>query len=328
MRPEPSGFLDNHAAFVEESPAPGWIADLRARGAARFAAAGLPDAGLETWRYTNLLPATSPYAGAPLSQADVAYTDPHGLIRPFASVYAEGAPDWLQALQAEEKDQENALWALCNAYLRDGLMIDVPAGKAFDAPIHITLTGHDGAFFVPRTAFRLQKGSVLTIIEHHTGRGAYWNNRLTQIIVEEGARLRHIRFQKNTKSAVYTQNTDVRVAAGGRYEAFNFVVGAALSRQELRVDLAGPRGRASLTALHLLGENQCADQTITVAHNAPDGVSDQDIRSIIAGRARSVFQGKAYVERGADGTDARQMSKALLLADGAEMDAKPELEIY
>lgn len=327
MLPDDWGPLAGHESFLRENPAPDWLQDLRRHGAERFAKAGLPTPKMERWKYTNILPLVGNY-GATLSAADVTYVDPDNLIRKLSDVYAGETPQWLIALQTEDPVSEKPLWDLCNAYIRDGLMIDVKPGERHDNPIHITIDGHDGAFFVPRTAFRLGEGSELTIIEHHTGEGRYWNNRLTQIMVGPGAKLRHIRIQENAIDSVYTQNTHVRVADGGTYEALNFVTGAALSRFQLQVDLNAPGAQAKFAAVHLVQGAQLADQTVTINHNAPNGRSQQFVRSVIDDRARSVFQGKVHVAKGADGTDAQQLSNAILMAEAAEMDTKPELEIY
>ena len=267
--PDLPGPLAGHETFLKENPGPDWLQGLRRHGAERFAARGLPTPKLERWKYTNILPLVGEY-GARLSAADVRYVDPDGLINKLMDVYERGAPQWLIDLQTEDPVSEKPLWDLCNAYIRDGLMIDVKPGEVHESPIHITIEGHDGAFFVPRTAFRLGEGSELTIIEHHTGEGRYWNNRLTQILVGKGAKLRHIRVQEYSIDAVYTQNTHVRVAAGGRYEALNFVTGAALSRFQLQVDLNEPGASARFSAVHLVRGKQLADQSVVINHNAPD----------------------------------------------------------
>ncbi len=321
--------LAGHEAFLADNSAPDWLQALRRKGAERFAAHGLPTPREEYWQYTNLPPLVDGF-GETLGSSDVIYDDPHGLIQKLSDVYENGAPQWLQDVQTEMPVPENPLWDLCNAYVRDGLMIDVQAGRKYDTPLHISIIGHGDTFFVPRTAFRLAEGAELTIVEHHKGEeaGRYWNNRLTQIIVERGAKLRHIRIQENAAEAVYTQNTHVRVLGGGSYEAFNFVTGAALSRQQLQIELMEPEAHAKFSALHLLRGKQVADQSVTINHDAPDCASEQFVRSVVDGQARSVFQGKVHVAKGADGTDARQLSNALLMSETAEMDTKPELKIY
>jgi Fe-S cluster assembly protein SufD len=248
-------------------------------------------------------------------------------------IYGKGAPDWMIELQCadpvdDERFGDMALWHLCNAHLRDGIAVDVPAGRIVDKPVEVTLSGHDGAFFVPRTAFRLGEGSTLTVIEYHRGEGRYWNNRLTQAIVGPGARVRHYRIQENSDKAVYTQNTHIRVERGGSYEGFTLSAGALLSRNQIHVDLEGEGAEGRVFGVNLVRGDRHSDTTATISHKAPRCTSEQFMRTILKDRAHGVFQGRVHVHPDAQKTDARQLSNALILSEGAEMDTKPELEIY
>ena len=147
-------------------------------------------------------------------------------------------------------------------------------------------------------------------------------------MVGQGAHLTHIRFQGNSTDAVYTQTTAVEVSGGGTYEAFNFVTGAALSRLELHVDLLAPGAAARAHGLSLLRGSQLADHTTTIAHRARGCESAQHLGFILDRAARGVYQGRVRVEPGADGTDAQQRSRAVLLSDQARMATQPELEIF
>ena len=175
---------------------------------------------------------------------------------------------------------------------------------------------------------RLGAGAELTVIEHHHGDGRYWNNALMQVLIGPGATLRHVRIQDSPVQAVYTQNTQVAVDKGGRYEAFVLTAGSLLSRNEAQVSFDGEGSSCALSGINLLAGKQHGDTTLTVEHRAPGCSSRQFYRSLLRNQARGVFQGKIRVHKGADGTDATQLSNAILLSEGAEMDTKPELEIY
>lgn len=144
----------------------------------------------------------------------------------------------------------------------------------------------------------------------------------------KGARLRHIIIQDDSKDAVYTQNTHVEIERDGAYEAMTLTAGGRMSRNQAQLDLAGENALCRLYGVNLLKDSQHGDTTLEVLHNAPHGQSEQFYRSVLDDRARAVFQGKVLVEKGAHDTDAQQLSNALLLSEGAEMDTKPELEIY
>lgn len=324
-------FLDHHEQFVAANPAPDWIQSLRRAGAAALAARGLPSPKLERWKYTNL-PAAVRGQGGDMSGSDVSFVDPCNVVRWLADVYKD-VPDWLRAWQevapaGEDKYQDMMLWHMANAFLRDGLLIDVPANYAVKQPLEIIITGHDGGFFVPRTAIRLGGGAELTLIEHHQGAGKFWNNRLTQIVVGPNAKLHHYRVQDYGTDAVYTQTCHVRVERDATYEGFTLTQGARLSRNSVHVELTGINGTTSLYGLNLLRGSQLGDTTITIEHQAPHCVSNQFFRTVLDDQARGVYQGKVHVHKEAQKTDGYQLSNALILSEGAEMDTKPELEIY
>jgi Fe-S cluster assembly protein SufD len=118
------------------------------------------------------------------------------------------------------------------------------------------------------------------------------------------------------------------VAREGRFESFVVAIGGQLTRTESVVALAGPDAEAHLGGVYLGCDRQHRDNTILIKHDAPNGLSRQVFKGVLDDRARGVFQGKIRVDRLAQKTDGHQLNKSLLLSDGAEIDAKPELEIY
>ena len=118
------------------------------------------------------------------------------------------------------------------------------------------------------------------------------------------------------------------MAEGGTYDSFALILGAKLARMEVHARLAGPNAAAHLNAAQLLGASQHADFTTIVRHDAPNTASRQTVKNVLTGRSRGVFQGKIEVARVAQKTDGYQMNQALLLSANAEMDSKPQLEIY
>jgi Fe-S cluster assembly protein SufD len=118
------------------------------------------------------------------------------------------------------------------------------------------------------------------------------------------------------------------VASGGTYDSFTLNVGARITRTEIHASLDGPGAIAHLNGAQLLTGSQHGDFTSVVRHTAPKGTSRQTVKNVLAGRSRGVFQGRIEVARGAQGTDGYQMNRALLLSPDAEIDTKPELEIF
>jgi Fe-S cluster assembly protein SufD len=181
----------------------------------------------------------------------------------------------------------------------------------------------------PRHLIRLGAGASLTLIETATGPATrYLHNPVFEIEVGAGARLMHGRLQQEGAAGLFLSAIHARVAAGGTYDNFSLIAGAKLSRNEIHVALTGPKATAHMNGVQLVGDGQHADTTTSLDHAAPDCSSRQTYKTVLAGRSRGVFQGKIHVHRIAQKTDGYQMNQALLLSPDAEMDSKPQLEIY
>ena len=118
------------------------------------------------------------------------------------------------------------------------------------------------------------------------------------------------------------------VAEGGSYDSFSLALGARLARHEVHATMSGRGAEVQVNAAQLLDGQQHADLTSVIVHKAPACNSRQTVKNVLSGHARAVFQGKIVVERIAQKTDGYQMNQALLLSNEAEIDTKPELEIY
>lgn len=317
--------------FAKDLNDPEWVRDLRARSADYVRAHGLPTPKLEGWKFTNIIPLVRHY-GDHMGRVQVSVNAVPGVsIAPLSVSATE--QQWVRDLITEEASytEHNAnpiLWNLANAYFRDGISIDVPPNTTVEKPLEILMECHEGAFFMVQTAIRVGANSSLTIIEDHRGKGAFWKNRLSHITLEQGAHLTHIRIQDDSKDAVYTQTTKVTIARDAHYNAMALYTGAAISRNQIHVVLKEPGALCHLNGATLLRGTQHSDTTILVEHLAPHCESNQNMRTILDDRAHGVFQGKVHVHQPAQKTDGYQLSKAIILSEGAEMDTKPELEIY
>ncbi|MCB1592116.1 MAG: Fe-S cluster assembly protein SufD [Alphaproteobacteria bacterium] len=188
--------------------------------------------------------------------------------------------------------------------------------------------GFEGQHQQPRLAIILEEGAELTVIERHRGAGAYWKNMVTDVTVGPNAKLHHIRIVEDSAEAVQTNMARVTIARDGVYDCFSMNAGGAMTRHQIHAVLRGPNITCSLNGVNLLKGSQHADTTILMEHQAPHCVSNQFYRSLLDDQSRGVFQGKVHVHREAQKTDGYQLSNALLLSPSAEMDTKPELEIY
>jgi Fe-S cluster assembly protein SufD len=330
-----------------------WVQALREAAAERFRGAGFPTRRVEAWKYTDLRPVSEAGFDEALSilgdAADL--PDPvcnrravfvDGRFRADISTLgsAEFAVDGLALqLAAQEgrlgslaRPAEEPLVALNTMLFEDGLVITVPAGVAGGLLELASFAsgGERPAAFHPRHLVRLEAGASLTIIE--TARGPagsrYLHNPVFEIEVAEGATLTHTRVQQEGAKGFQLGTIYARVEGGGTYDNFTLNAGGRLVRNEIHVTLAGPRAACHMNGAQLLRAGQHADTTTFLDHAAPDCASRQTYKTVLAGKSRGVFQGKIHVHQIAQRTDGYQMNQALLLSEEAEIDSKPQLEIY
>jgi len=184
--------------------------------------------------------------------------------------------------------------------------------------------GHQGS-----VAVEVKAGASLLLLESYEGRAeGYVSNVTLTIRVEPGARLTRVVIEDDADDALSISTAEVTLAAGARYGQTVLTTGAKLQRHETRVSHPGEGAEVRIDGLYLLDGARHSDLTSVVSHSGLNGQTSQLTKGVVRDTARGVFQGKIVVQRGADGTDARMGHHALILGERAEVDAKPELEIY
>jgi len=294
----------------------------------------LPSRKLEAWRYTDLraLAAISFAEPAPVT---VPALPDLGLpkivfVNGMYSVSLSTPPEFLQKF-AQVAEASDLPLALINAeQARDGVTLSVPDGVDAGAVLLISYASgiKNPVALHPRHRITLGRDAKLTLIEIAMGEGIYWHNPVVDIALHDSAVLAHYRLQNEGEEAFHLATLRAKIAANAAYESFSLVLGAKLSRAEFHATLMGPKASTHLNAAQLLRGHQLGDFTSIVAHDAPDCGSRQTVKSVLDGHARGVFQGRIEVARAAQKTDGYQMNQALLLSPNAEMDIKPELEIF
>jgi len=210
----------------------------------------------------------------------------------------------------------------------DEVIIHIKRGEVRDNPVEINVTGEDNTHHFNQVKIILEEGAQATVVERHDGKGAYWKNRTTDIEVGKNAHLKHVRIQNDSHDAVNTNMVHLKVDQDSTYDNFNLNIGAKLSRHEIHAEIAGKNAEITFNGVNLFNGTQHGDTTILIEHKAPNCQSNQFYRTLLDDKARGVFQGKVHVHQAAQKTDGYQLSNALLLSPDAEMDTKPELEIY
>jgi Fe-S cluster assembly protein SufD len=317
---------------------------IRAAAAAAFGKGGLPSVRDEAWRYTSLralaeadfqepLTAVSiaPDFGATIDAPRLVLIDGRyqpGLSTPPTSVTV--TPFHENPYFGRLPDIAQPMAALNTMLAEDGVQLHVAAGVDAGALVLLSVApdGHRPIAFHPRHSIHLEPGAKLTVLEVARGAGSYLHNAVTEVVVAEGATLTHIRLQDEGPDAFHVNTTFAEVAGRGTYDAFVLTLGARVARTEIHARLIGPHGMVHLNGAQLLGGQQHGDITTVVAHDAPNCGSRQTVKNVLSDRSRGVFQGRIEVARVAQKTDGYQMNQALLLSPHAEIDCKPQLEIY
>ncbi len=230
-------------------------------------------------------------------------------------------------------DGDQPLLALNTALFDDGLVIRLGKNVVLDSPLELTFLGplsEEPTQLHPRLLILLDQGAQATLLEHHFGYGEtpVFHNGVSEIALGENARLTHLKLQSSPSGTFHFATTHVRQERDSRYESFALNHGAALSRLETRVRLVGTGADCHLNGAYLLRDRQHGDITTVIDHQVPHCTSKEVIKGALDDRARGVFQGLIRVAPDAQKTDGRMLNKTLLLSEKAEIDTKPELEIF
>ena len=260
-----------------------------------FLARGFPSRDAEEWKYTDLAPL------AALTEASLApETDPTALT---PTDFADG------------------LDALNLAYAAGGIDQTIAANTRLDTPIRPEARSHQ------RHRLRLERGSEATLILNTSGAAAF-QTIFAEIEIGPGANLHLIRISDAGKDAHRLTRVKLRLARDARADVVSIDLGGKLSRHDLTVDLAEPGAEIHVNGLFApIGDGHVDNHTV-IEHRAPHCISRECFRGIARDRARAVFNGMIRVHKDAQKTDSEQRVASLLLSPGAEINAKPELEIY
>jgi Fe-S cluster assembly protein SufD len=312
------------------------FAAQRERSAARhaawqaFLARGLPTTRDEDWRFTSL----APLAGLDFAQPDAfdpaterALEVPGAKTIAIANGRARRDPVATEPLA----DAKLSPFVALNAALGDAdVALDLEPGSA---PVHVLHRLGDGAAPLavhPRVRVRARAGARAVVIEQLVGapgaRGL--SNAVTELDVEAGASLDYVQLQRLPETALHLSHVASRQAAGGRLRVWSLALGARLARTEVRARLEGENAELDLLGLYLARGAQLSDHHTTIDHAAPKTTSRELVKGVLDGRGHGVFHGRIHVRPHAQKIDAAQASRALLLADHARVNAKPQLEIY
>ncbi|MDE1147286.1 MAG: Fe-S cluster assembly protein SufD [Azospirillaceae bacterium] len=351
MTDDSAPFLDAfHQRLGEEGPA--WLAPRRQAGMDRFATLGFPTRRQEAWRFTDLtpltdaLPSSAPSTVAPIAGDLASWLldgPTHRVVLVdgrVASATTDGLPAgaWLGSLADALRtrpdladgifdDGGGAFAALNAALFSDGVVLALDPGVVLERPVEIIHHASVDAASHVRLHLALGAGARATVVETAAGGGAGWGNQVTTVALAAGAVLRHVHIQAEGPAARHTALVRAVLGDGARYDAFALITGGRLSRRDVEVTLAGDAAAFALHGAYLLRDAQEATLAVRADHHGRDCRTEQGVKGVLAGASHGVFLGTVAVRPGADGTDARQLNRNLLLSPTARIDTKPELEI-
>ena len=340
-----------------------WLRELRQQSWDRFSRAGLPGQKREAWKYTNLRPLRETdfvpaemlanglaRDGVPglLAQPAARFvfvngywradlSDAGGLpkgvrLMSFAQALENGDDTLAPVLETALSREDAPLADLNGALMQDGYVLSLERGARLERPIELVFVrlGDAPVEYHGRHLLLAGENAEARILERHLdlGTGTYFASHALDIVAAQGAHVFRCKLQGEGADAVHMANTNIVLARDARVHNLELTTGAALSRSEIGARLDGKGGELRLDGAYLLRGRQHGDTTTWIEHCAGETTSDEVYKGVLDDRARGVFQGRITVHRDAQGIAGNQLNKTLLLSDKAEIDTKPELEIF
>ena len=338
------------------------LGPVRAAAFARFVEQGFPTTRQEEWRHTNVQPiAKTEFVRAP--HAEISGTDaepylfaagiPHrivlvnGRLSPALSTLATlpagvSVRSLREALDAAKGDVHAAVANtpshtpfvdLNTAFFEDGVAIEIAAKTVVAEPIHVVClssAGSQAAMICPRIVIQAAEQAQVFVVETYAsiGAGTTLTNAVTHVDVAPGAFVDHVKLQRESAAAFHIATMFARVDRAGVFTSHAVTLGGRISRNDIVSTLAGEGAECTLNGLYVADGQTLVDTHTTIDHAMPHCPSHEVYKGILSGKAQAVFNGKIIVRQDAQKTNAKQTNKALLLSGDAQINTKPQLEIF
>lgn len=343
-----------------------YLAENRLDALEKFRNSGFPTRRMENWKYTDIKPITRKDFTIPartIEQVNTGYLDKARLqdiechelvfINGFYSTQFSNIKTLPDAVIIEDLANtgssrrklvsehiaryadpgQHSFAALNTAFMKHGALIYVPENTVLDFPVNIIyLAGFNDkpTVIYPRNLIIMAAGSEATIIENYIGsdNADYFTNTVTEVSMHAGSRLQHCKIQQESLASYHIGNFHISQGKNSQLESHSISLGGSLVRNDIHSQLQAEGAAIMMNGLYLAGGRQHMDNHTRVDHQKPHTSSRENYRGVLNEHARGVFNGKVVVHKDAQKTDAEQSNANLLLSDDAEVDTKPELEIY
>jgi Fe-S cluster assembly protein SufD len=344
------------------SSAPPWLQDWQSSGRERWSASSMPNRKTEAWKYTSLqrLQQTyvAPRRGAvELAQAGVELPDFGGLRLVFINgeycpaASAGSLPKGVSLVRFADADEQQVaqirahlgsaagrdqplFTALNDAALTEGVFLHFAAHAHVSEPLHVVWASgnQDQAFSVNQRLLAVcGEASTATLVEHFVSAGGAqrsFTNGVTELLLEPGATLYHSRLHLEESAALHIGRVHARLGQQATLHSFHLALGSELKRIDLVVDHCGQGAHSEVNGVYLPRGSEHVDYHTCIEHRVPNCTSNEVFRGIIGDDATAVFNGRIHIHPDAQKTHAQLSNRNLLTSSRAEVNTKPELEIY
>ena len=361
-------YVERLSEFLDSGrrDAPGWVTDLRRDAISGFGKLGFPTLRDEEWRFTNLEAlrrGSFAIAENGISEVSKKTVDSYGfsgldclrlvfvngrfasslsdagdagdgiLMKSLSEAIREDG-DLVRDHLAKYADYEkDAFISLNTSYFEDGVFVYVPDGTISEKPVHVLHVATDEGrplFINPRNLIIVGQSSAAKVIEHYVSlsQSVYFSNVVTEVVCGENANLEHYRLEFESQKAFSFSTLRVNQQKNSNITSHSILCGGAIVRNNVHPVLAGEGCNSDIYGLFISEGRQHMDNFMRVEHASPHCDSRQFYNGVLDGRSKGVFHGRILVHEGAEKTDAKQTNRNLLLSDTAQIDTKPQLEIY
>ncbi len=361
-----SSYLDAFSTLQQRtSRQPDWLRSLREEAFGRFCDVGFPTTKDEDWRFTNVTPISQRTFNLPqqgeaqliakelqqyfLATAACRAVFVNGRYAPELSEHVQlpagvqvgsladaiaNDPKTLEAHLGRYLDtRRDAFASLNTAFSEDGAFVHIAANTVLEAPIHLLFvsTGSEEPQMVhPRNLLVVERNAQANIVEEHIslGDGVLFANAVTEIVAGDNSVVSHHMIERENRKTFHISTLRIQQERNSNVSTHSVLVGGALVRNNVHPVLAGEGGECLINGLFLGDDRQHIDNYMLVEHASPHCASHQFYNGILGGHSHGVFHGRILVHKDAQKTDAKQTNRNLLLSDDAQIDTKPQLEIY
>ena len=335
-----------------------WLARMQSEALAEFSRSGFPTRHDEEWKYTSVdtlvqqnfsrftkvIKTNEPVDAKPPLKIQIHINNgsisgieelagflPKGVLVLPLSVALVEHPQLIKPYLGTIVHAEHGFHSLNTAMIQLGVFIYIPAGVRIEETLslmHFQDQANQAVYL--RHLIVAEAGSEATLVEDYRGAAdcSYLTNTVTEVFLGRSAKLTHYKIQRESKAAYHLGHVAVKQSAYSDFASHSLSLGGKLVRSDISIYLQEEHAQCLMNGIYAPAEGQHVDHHTTVHHLVPDCKSSQDYKGILTGRSRAVFNGKVLVAKDAQHTDAKQQNKNLLLSANAEIDTKPQLEIF